>query len=650
MTLYTHMGIIFAIPTWVWKESVVRDFLVWIGKKKDAAVLTVSAVALVVQFFGLVASPIDVAWVAIVLCGVPIVRGAVVGFFSTFRIRTDLLVSIALVAAVATGEEFAAGEVAFIMQLGELLEGRTIAKARAGIEKLIRLTPCTARIVSGSEVKLVTAEQVAIGNLLRVLPGETVPVDGIIRSGNTSINQAVLTGESLPVDKASGDQVFSGTVNQFGSFDMEATKTGEDSSFQRMARLVQTADAGKARIVGLANKWAKWVVLTALGSSVLTLVVTGEVMRAVTVLVVFCPCALVLATPTAIMAAVANATRHGFLVREGDALERLAEVSAMTFDKTGTLTHGTPEVVAVRSFVAEIPESEIAFLAACAESRSEHPLGRAVVRGCRGSGGKDFPTVEGFQMLPGLGVLATVEGRRIAAGNMELLKLQGVAVSATDKTTASQYMDEGCTAICLAVDGKLVGLLALSDTPRPEAAEMIVQIRAMGIEPVLLTGDHAAAARHVGDHLHIDDVRAECLPETKLNHIESIQNGGNKVCMVGDGINDAPALKKAYVGIAMGGIGSDVAIEAADIALINDDIGELPHLIGLAKRMMRTINRNLALSLVLNFTAISLAMAGILNPVGGALVHNAGSVFVVLNSTTLLRWGRVKNSAFSARS
>ena len=312
---------------------------------------------------------------AILLCGLPIVLEAIIGLVTAFDIKADVLVSLALIASVCIGEDFAAGEVAFIMQLGGLLEELTVAKARAGIEKLVHLTPQTARVLKDGAERVIPAEQVQVGDVIRVLPGEGVPVDGVILSGQTSINQAVMTGESLPVDKTVGDEVSSGTVNQFGAFEMRATKVGEDSSIQRMIRLVQSADAGKAKIVGIADRWATWIVVIALSAAAVTWFVTGEIIRAVTILVVFCPCALVLATPTAIMAAIGNATKHGFLVREGDALERLARVKVIAFDKTGTLTYGTPEVVAVKSGSDAYSESELYRLAAAAERLSEHPLG-----------------------------------------------------------------------------------------------------------------------------------------------------------------------------------------------------------------------------------------------------------------------------------
>lgn len=610
--------------------------LEWGGIKKDVVCLTLSGIALLISIFDLIPANIDFAWVAIILCGIPIILEAIIGLVTEFDIKADVLVSLALIAAVLIGEDFAAGEVAFIMQLGALLEDLTVAKARAGIEKLVHLTPQTARLVVGDQESIISAADVKVGDLLRVLPGEMVPADGIISFGETSVNQAVMTGESLPVDKTAGDEVSSGTVNQFGSFDMTATKVGEDSSIQRMIRLVQSADAGKAKIVGIADRWATWIVVIALTAAAGTWLITGQAIRAVTILVVFCPCALVLATPTAIMAAIGNATRHGFLVREGDALERLAAVTNITFDKTGTLTYGKPQVTAVEVLDSGWTKEQIFFYAASAEARSEHPLGRAVIDSYRKTSEKTLAPVNEFMMIAGRGVEAIVDGSKVLAGNREMMLDHDIPV--TDYETVTDYLNSGCTVIYLAVDQQLVGYLALADTLRAESAEMIRQIKAAGAMPVLLTGDHTAAAQQIAAQLKIDTVYADCLPEDKLNQIDQYQQAGKPVCMIGDGVNDAPALKRAFVGIAMGGIGSDIAVDAADIVLVDDEIKELPYLLYLAKKMMVTIKCNLAFSMMLNFAAIILAMTGILNPVWGALVHNAGSVFVIIHSSVLLSW------------
>ena len=609
------------------------------GTRRDVVFLILSGLALGLNILQPFPLPFDPAWVAILLCGLPIILEAAIGLITAFDIKADVLVSLALIASVCTGQIFAAGEVAFIMQLGSLLEELTVARARAGIQRLVRLTPQTARVLTEGGERVVPAQQVRVGDRLLVLPGETVPVDGVILKGETSIDQAVMTGESMPVDKTAGDPVSSGTVNQFGAFEMEAVKVGEDSSIQRMVRLVQSADAGKAKIVGLADRWATWIVVIALTAALLTWLFTGEIIRAVTVLVVFCPCALVLATPTAIMAAIGNATKHGFLVREGDALERLAAVSRITFDKTGTLTCGTPRVIDVIS-LSRLSQDEIYRLAAAAEQLSEHPLGKAILHCRRQSAQEPIPPAGQFQMIPGRGVRALVEGRQVLAGNDKLLAQWGVALPSDALAALEPHLAQGHTVTYIAVDGSLAGCVVLADTLREDSTAVVDRLSALGVQPVLLTGDHENVARSIADQLHIREVHANCLPEDKLRQIGAYQAAHESVCMIGDGINDAPALKMADVGIAMGGVGSDVAVEAADIALVNDEIRELPHLVDLSRRMMRTIKLNLTFSMGLNFLAIVLAITGKLDPVVGALVHNAGSVAVILNSALLLTWRR----------
>lgn len=615
------------------------------GVKKDVVFLIISGAALLVSLFDLADLPFDAAWIAIILCGVPIVLEALIGLVTAFDIKADVLVSMALIASVLIGEDFAAGEVAFIMQIGALLEDLTVSKAREGIERLVDLTPRTARLVENGKERIVNAENVKVGDMLRVLPGESIPVDGIITSGQTSINQAVMTGESMPVDKTAGDEVSSGTVNQFGAFDMKAVKVGEDSSIQRMIQLVKSADADKAKIVRLADKWATWIVVIALAAAALTWFFSGEIIRAVTILVVFCPCALVLATPTAIMAAIGNAAKHGFLVREGDALERLASVTKITFDKTGTLTYGTPTVTAAVSVNKKYSWEQVYNMTAAAESLSEHPLGKAIYDCCiremtdYAKGSYTFADelhVKDFNMVPGRGVSALVDGMPVCAGNIKMMKDMEIRILKSEDI--ERYVNEGGTVVYVSIDGDMAGYIVLSDTIRGDSAAMIRSLKNTGIQPVLLTGDGEKAAGSVAGRAGIEEVCSECLPEDKLKIIDGYQEKGENVCMIGDGINDAPALKKSFVGIAMGGIGSDIAVDAADIVLIDDEIKELPHLVSLAKRMMTTIKLNLSFSMGLNFAAVILAITGILNPVVGALVHNAGSVIVIINSSLLLKW------------
>lgn len=613
-------------------------FLEWGGTKRKVVLLVMSAIALIFSIFDLVKMPVDIAWVAIILCGVPIILEAVIGLITEFDIKADVLVSLALIASVLIGEDFAAGEVAFIMQLGALLEDLTVAKARAGIERLVNLTPKTARLIKNGTEVIIPADKVNIGDIIRVIPGESIPVDGKIISGQTSVNQAVMTGESLPVDKTVGDMVSSGTVNQYGVFEMKAVKVGEDSSIQRMIKLVRSADADKAEIVCLADKWATWIVIAALSAALLTWIITGQVIRAVTILVVFCPCSLVLATPTAIMAAIGNVTKHGFLVREGDALERLAQVSKIAFDKTGTLTYGKPKVLEVKSISDNYSDKELYSLTAAAEQFSEHPLGRAIVESYNTENRNAICKSENFRVISGKGVYAVIDNKEIMAGNKVLFEENNITINENILYDIENYLIKGCTVIYTAINSIFVGYIVLADTIRNESGEMIRKIKELNVSPVLLTGDNKNAANNIAEKLNIEEVHSDCMPEDKLNIINDYQLKNQLVCMIGDGINDAPALKKAAVGIAMGGIGSDIAIDAADIALVDDEVKELPHLLGISKSMMKTIKFNLSFSMLLNFAAILLAITGILNPVVGALVHNAGSVFVIINSALLLKW------------
>lgn len=619
-----------------------EELLEWGGIKKDIILLLLGGIALVcsilqVKFFG-----VDAAWVTVFLCGLPIILEAVTGLVTAFDIKADVLVSLALIASLGIEEYFAAGEIAFIMQIGALLEEITVERAKSGIEKLIHLTPREARRITDGKEEMINAQEVEKGDVLRVLPGEMIPADGVIIKGETSVDQSVMTGESIPVDKKVGDDVKSGTMNQYGFFEMKTSCRGDDSSMQRMIKLVQSADANKAQIVGIADRWATWIVVTALTAALGTWLITGEIIRSVTILVVFCPCALVLATPTAIMAAIGNLTGYGVLVRQGDALERLAEIKKITFDKTGTLTYGRLRVTAVESLSEEIGEEKLYAAVAAAESRSEHPLGKAVAESYKEQYGQIPGEVTEFHMFPGRGVSAVIDGVQVLAGSIRFMQDHGIWPKTEDP--AIQYIEKGSTIIYVAVNGSFAGFLALTDIIREDAANVVNAIKELKITPVLLTGDRREAAGAIAEKTSIQDCRANCLPEDKIRVIDEFTEKKEKVCMVGDGVNDAPALKKAYVGIAMGGIGSDIAIEAADIALVRDDISVIPHTIALARRMMMTIKINMIFSMGINIAAILLAMSGLLNPVAGAFIHNGGSVLVIIHSALLLKWKKVYRS------
>ena len=606
-------------------------------EKRNIIFTVISAAALILSLTGVLKTvlPWDPAWIAICLSGIPILIGCIRALIVEHNIKADMLVSIALVGSVYIGEYFAAGEVAFIMAIGTLLEDFTSRKAYKGIEALIKLSPKTARVKRDGCFVMIPAEEVMAGDTLQVLAGETVAVDGTIIRGSTAIDQSVMTGESIPVDKTAGDDVTSGTVNQFGTFEMTAVQVGKDSSLQRMIRLASAADANKAPIVSQADRWATWLVAAALSIAALTWVFSGQLVCGVTVLVVFCPCAFILATPTAVMAGIGNAARAGILVRSGDALQRFSKIQYAAFDKTGTLTLGKPEITGVESFDWKISEEEVLRLTAGAEQKSEHPLGRAIYA-CYREKGKNPPNVTDFKLVPGMGVSANVENRHILAGKSAYMKREKVVIPAEAADRAGAYFDRGATVIYVSADEKLIGLIALADVVRAAAGDMIEQLKGLEIEPVLLTGDNEAAAGHIAAETGIKNIKFNMLPEEKMRVIREFADKGKRVCMIGDGINDALALKTAYAGIAMGGIGSDIAVEASDAVLVSDNIERIPCLFKMAERCMKRINFNITAAMLWNVLAVILSVLGVLNPITAALVHNAGSVFVVISSALLI--------------
>ena len=580
----------------------------------------------------------NLSWVAILLCGLPIIKEACISLYKEFDIKADVLVSLALIASVIIGETFAAGEIAVIMTIGALLEDLTVQKAQSGIESLIKLTPQKARVIRNKQEVMIDADDIQIGDIIRVIAGEIIPADGIIIKGEASIDESIMNGESLPVDKTVGDDVLSGTINQYSTFDMRASKTSSDSSLKRMIRLVKEADADKAPIVSLTDRWATWIVVIALVSSVITYLFTHEILRSVTILVVFCPCALVLATPTAIMAGIGNATKYGMLIKGGDIIERLSKVKNIAFDKTGTLTYGKLSIVDYKSFCSEYSDEEFIKILASVEAHSEHPLGKAITSYYKEKNDNQLLEVEDFTVHPGKGITAVLNSKNILVGNLKIMKDKNININNKDIIKISQdFFKKGCTVIYLSIENKLIGYVALSDILRQESKSIINYIKSQNINPIMLTGDNEASASNIANKVFIDDVYSSLLPEDKMKIIKELESKNSPTCMIGDGVNDALALKYSSVGISMGAIGSDIAIEASDIALVSDDIKNIPYLLYLSKKTMKTIKLNVTFSLVLNFVAIILAMAGVLNPVVGALVHNLGSVFVIINSAKLLK-------------
>ena len=581
--------------------------------------------------------PFDPAWVTVIISGIPLLYLAVWRLIHNpgiSKISSALLIIIAMFAAIAIGDLFAAGEVAFIMAVGAILEEMTTNRAKKGLKNLISLTPTQGRRLKDGKEELIPAEQIRQGDVLRILPGETIPVDGKIIAGETSVDQSIMTGESLPVDKSPGDDVFCGTINRFGSIDITSEKVGGDSSLQKLIHMMQEAEKKQAPMQGIADRAASWLVPVALMIAAGAYIGTGNIVTAVTVLVVFCPCALVLATPTAVMAAIGQAAKHGVVIKSGEALEKMGKADTIAFDKTGTLTYGRLDVSDILVFDRSLDEASLLAFTASAEAKSEHPLGKAIVS-CAREKGLSLMESTAFKMTAGRGIDAEVAGKRLLCGNEKFLLENGVMIDGSVRSVLEKLREEGKASILVADSGQCAGVVALSDVLRPESKDMISRLDSMHTRTVLLTGDHKKAAGYFAAQAGILEVRAGLLPEEKVRMIEELQKENHKVCMIGDGVNDAPALKTADVGVAMGCMGSDIAVEAADIALISDDISKIPYLKWLSNATVATIKFSIALSMCINFTAIVLSLLQILNPTTGALVHNAGSCFVVLIAALL---------------
>lgn len=581
--------------------------------------------------------PVDPARITVIISGIPLLYLAVWRIIHNpgiSKISSALLITIAMFAAIAIGDLFAAGEVAFIMAVGALLEDMTTNRAKKGLKNLLSLAPVQGRKLENGKEIMIPAEKICHDDILRVLPGETFPVDGVVIDGETSVDQSIMTGESLPIDKVREDEVFCGTLNCYGAVDIKATNVGQDSYLQKLIRMVQEAEDKQAPMQRIADKCASWLVPVALMIAIITGFATGNIVRAVTVLVVFCPCALVLATPTAIMAAIGQATKHGVIIKSGEALEKMGKVDTITFDKTGTLTYGKLQVSDIISFHEEMDSDYILHIAASAEAKSEHPLGKAIVNDAINKR-IDMISSSDFKMATGKGIMAVVADRKVICGNEKFFVENGIAINKEISDTIVRFRIEGKASILIAEENTCIGIIALTDELRPEAKMVIKQLTEMETKTVLLTGDNKRTANYFASKAGISEVYAELLPNQKVESIQQLQLGDRKVCMIGDGVNDAPALKVADVGVAMGAMGSDIAVDAADIAIMSGDISKVPYLKRLSNATVNTIKLSISLSMCINFVAIILSVMGILNPTTGALVHNVGSCFVVLIAALL---------------
>ena len=581
--------------------------------------------------------PFEPSWITVIICGFPLVYLSIrriVYNKGISKISSALLISMAMFAAIAIGDIFAAGEVAFIMALGALLEESTTERAKKGLKKLISLAPVKGRKIQDNKEIMISVESIQSGDYLRILPGETIPVDGRIINGETTVDQSIMTGESIPVDKIIDDDVFGGTINCFGAIDIIATKVGEDSSIQKMIQLIKNAEQKQAPIQRIADIVASRLVPIALMIACIGYLITGNIIVGVTVLVVFCPCALVLATPTAVMAAIGQATKHGVIIKSGEILETMGKVDTMAFDKTGTLTRGQLAVQSILAVDTDYSETDILQLAASAEAKSEHPIGKAIVSHAIEQDLEILDTTS-FTMFVGKGIIAVIKGRELYCGNERFLEEHNIIVSESIQQAINVYRSEGKVSVIIADREHIIGIITLSDTMRNDVINMISAISSLDMTTVLLTGDSEEAATYIGKKSGVSEIHAELLPGEKVSIIESLQGKHHKVCMVGDGINDAPAMKIADVSIAMGTIGSDIAIETADIALMSDDLSKIPYIKRLSDATIKTIKFSIALSMVINCIAIILSLLEVLTPTTGALVHNVGSCLVVLIAARL---------------
>ncbi len=565
----------------------------------------------------------------------------------------DVLVSTAILAALIVGQYQAGAIVAVMLLGGGLLERLTVARASQALVSLLARVPTMATILQEDREVAVSVEEIRTGDVVRVRTGGMVPVDGMVIQGAAAVDQSSITGESIPVEKGPGHRVFAGTLNRAGTLDVRATGVCGGTTLGKIIRLVEEAQHSTAPVQRLANRYAQWYAPLAFAIAIGVYLLTADILRAITVLIVFCPCALVLATPTAVIAGIGNAARRTVLIKGGSQLEAAGRVDVVAFDKTGTLTRGEPAVTDVVAPLSGLDghrpgrnvepgtsngELEVLRLAAAAEKLSEHPLGRAIVAEATARG-IDPPDPRDSRIVPGVGVEALVDSHRIFVGRVDGSGGTGILFDPAEALVAESLEAEGKTVLAVAANGQLAGWIALRDAVRPGAVEAISSLRQVGVKHILLlTGDNARAAAAVAKEVGVDAFRAGLLPEEKLEVVRDLQRRGLRVAVAGDGVNDAPALAAADIGIAMGVAGTDVAIESADIALMSSDLARIPEILALARRALRTIRQNVLLSVAINLLAVVLAGLGLVTPVLGAIIHEASAMLVVVNAVRIIEW------------
>ncbi|MCL5268995.1 MAG: cation-translocating P-type ATPase [bacterium] len=577
------------------------------------------------------------ALIAVLLGGIPRFISGVKDALRA-RITVNVFVTVALAVTVAVGEFRAAAVIIFIMAMVGALESYTLDKTRRAIRDLLHLAPPTATVRRGEGEVTVPVSELQAGDIVVVRPGERIPVDGVVTAGAGTVNQAPITGESMPVEKFMGSEVFSGTLNETGRLDVRTVKTGADTKLAQIVHLVEAAQETKAPIQTMADRFTVWFFPIVLALAILAFFTSGDIKVAVAVLLVACPCAFAIATPSAVSAGIANMARRSVLIKGGIYFELAGKIDILLVDKTGTLTLGRPKVVQVAGedgFSAEI----VLRLAAIAEKYSEHPLAKSVMALAR-ERALDVPDPDDFKIEIGLGVTASHDGGSIAVGKEEFLRGRGITVSAHLAAEAAAQTERGHTTVLVAHGQQAVGLVAIADEVKPETAQAMAALKSLGVRHIImLTGDNPRVARAVAEQIGMDDFRAGLLPEDKQRVVKELIDQGRTIAMVGDGINDAPALALAHVGIVMGAAGTDVAIEAADVTLMNDDLDRVVDFVQMSRKVLRRIRMNIFLSIIYNAIGLALGTLGLLTPVVAVIFQEAGCISVVLSSTLLL-WAR----------
>ena len=546
----------------------------------------------------------------------------------------DIPVSLATLAAIAIGQYSAAAVVAVLLLVGGLLEELVAARADRALDALSQLLPDHVTVRrNGSECSILLGD-VMPEDILLVRAGERIAVDGKIVYGTASVNQSAITGESMPVEKQAGDSVFAGTLNVVGVLEITATRVGTETTLGQIRRLVAEAQEQKAPIERVLDRYAKVYTPVAIILGLLLWWWSGDALRAITMLIVFCPCVMVLATPTALVASIGNAALAGSLVKKGATIEAMANVDTVIFDKTGTLTRGDLQLVRILP-KGDISEHDLLAIAASAEKFSEHPAGRAVVHAAS-QRGIAIADPESCEVMPGLGMITKTGGREVLIGRRQLFMHRGIALMEDLQKEADVLTGEGTSIVIVMIDRSVKGLLVFEDTLREQAKETIAQLNQAGIRTVIVSGDNPGATARVAKELGIVETHTDMMPDEKVAIVKQFRSEGHRVAFVGDGVNDGPALATADVGIAMGVAGTDVAIETADVALLSDDLSKLPHLLTLSQKAIRTIRQNLIFAVGILILAVCLTIPGILSPVTGALLHELSSIPVIANSARLI--------------